>query len=320
MNLNKLYEKSLNLESLSSEEALFIINTPDANLEQLLTFSNEIKLKHVGKKVLLCGIINARSGKCSEDCSFCAQSAHHKTDAKVYPMLSKDEILDATNKAKQNHVQCFSIVTSGKGAANSADFQTVLETIKEVTGLNRCVSLGILSKEQFMQLKEAGLNKFHHNLETAESFFPKMCSTHTYADRVETIKAALSVGLKVCSGGIFGIGESTDQRVELGMAIRELDIESIPINILHPVKGTKLYGAVTPIRPEDILKLIACYRFLMPTRIIGVFGGREINLKDWQPKLFTAGANSILIGNYLTTSGSSVESDLEMITAAGLSY
>jgi len=320
LTLEPLYKKALNLKALTFEEALFIINTPDNNLVQLLEYANEIKLKHVGKKVLLCGIINARSGKCSEDCSFCAQSTFHSTDIKSYPMLSKKEILKSIHTAKENHAHNFSIVTSGKGMANKKDFETILESIKEIKSIGRCASLGILSKKQLVQLKSAGLDKFHHNLETAESFFPNMCTTHTYSDRIKTINNAKEAGLEVCSGGIFGIGESIPQRVELGIALRDLKINSVPINILHPINGTKLYGKVKKMETPDILKLIATFRFLMPTIILGVIGGREVNMGNNQSKIFTAGANSIMIGDYLTTSGNSVESDLRMIKDARLTY
>ncbi len=316
--LEAIYDKALGDELVSREEALFIINTPDEQLDTLLDYTNRLKLEKVGNEVLLCGIVNAKSGKCSEDCSFCAQSAHHKTKAEVYPLLSSKELLDASDKAKVNGVQCFSIVTSGKGVTSEQDFSVIKDTISSVEQLNRCASLGILSKAQFQELKKAGLNKYHHNLETAESFFANMCTTHSYEERVETIKAAKEAGLEVCCGGIFGIGESLEQRVELGLAIRELDVESVPINIVNPIEGTRIYSQIVPMRPQDILKLIATYRFLLPRKIIGVFGGREHNLKEWQPQIFPAGANAILLGNYLTTTGNAADVDLAMIKEAGL--
>jgi biotin synthase len=318
MNLEKLYEKALAKQPLTLEEGCFLISLPDARLDELLQYANEIKLHHVGKEVVLCGILNARSGKCSEDCSFCAQSAHHKTGVAEYPLLEKEEIVAAAKKAKDGHTGCFSIVTSGRGVVNNKDFEKILATVPEIEGMNRCVSLGILSKEQAKALKAAGLNKYHHNLEAAPSYFPEMCTTHTFDERAETIQNAKAAGLEVCVGGIFGIGENEKQRVELALEIKSLDPASVPINILHPVPGTKTYGKVSPLTIPEILKIIATFRFIMPDKIIGVFGGREYHLKEQQPKIFTAGANSILVGNYLTTNGGSVESDLQMIAAAGL--
>ena len=178
--------------------------------------------------------------------------------------------------------------------------------------------MGLITKEQAIKLKEAGLEKFHHNLETAESFFSNMCTTHSYKDRVATIMNAKSAGLRVCVGGIFGIGESLQQRIELGVAIADLDVDSVPINIVHPIEGTKIYGRTEKVSVNDVLKLIATYRFLMPDKVIGVFGGRESNLGDRQQEIFGAGANSILVGNYLTVMGNKAIDDINMLKELGL--
>ena len=316
--LEYIYNKSLHDERLTEEEALFIINTSDEELDTLLEFSNQLKLEKVGREVILCGIVNAKSGRCSEDCSFCAQSAHHKTAAPNYPLLSKDQMVGAAVKAKDQGVGCFSVVTAGKGVRDGAEFQEISAAIEAIESLNKCASLGIVTLEQLIKLKASGLNKYHHNLETAESFFSQFCTTHTYKERVQTIKMAKQAGLEVCSGGIFGLGETPAQRVELGLALRDLNVDSVPINILNPIEGTRVFSSVKPIRVEDILKLIATFRFIMPDKIIGVFGGREYHLKDKQPLLFPAGANAILLGNYLTTEGSPAEMDLQMIKNAGL--
>ncbi len=318
LNLTAIYEKALGCKKLSKQEAEFIINTSDENLPELLSLADKLRKKYFKKKVMLCGIVNARSGNCSEDCSFCAQSGHNKAEIKKYPLLNKTELVSAAKKAKQAGVGCFSLVTSGKGLNQEKDLSVVQETLSEINGMNKCTSLGILSKAQLAKLKKAGLNKYHHNLETAKSFFQNICTTHSYADRVKTIKNAHAAGLKVCSGGIFGLGETPEQRVELGLDIRNLPVESVPINILHPIPGTAIYGKVKTLRWQDILKLIATYRFLMPDRTIGVFGGREYNLKSQQKKIFQAGANSILIGNYLTTKGNSVKADLQLLKQAGM--
>jgi len=295
-----------------------LINISDGNLDQLLNFANDIRIKFTNNKVVLCGIVNAKSGKCSEDCSFCAQSGHHQAEIKTHQLLNKDQLIEAAANSKEAGTDCFSIVTAGKSIKSDEEFNTILETIPQIKDMNKCVSLGALSQAQFKQLKNAGLNKYHHNLETAESFFPQMCTTHNYQERMQTIKNAKAAGLKICCGGIFGIGETPEQRIELAFAIRDLDVESVPLNILHPVEGTRIYEKVEKIRWQDILKLIATFRFILPDKIIGVFGGREENLKEHQNKIFKAGANSILIGDYLTTKGNKIEEDLKMIQNAGL--
>lgn len=313
------YNEPMNTSSppISFSEALSILNTPDDQLDDLLARTDELTQSHVGKEVLLCGIVNAKSGECSEDCSFCSQSVHHNTEASVYPLLKKESLKAAQNKAKAEGVSCFSIVTAGRGAPEGDDFETILGALNSFDGTYTCTSMGIMTKEQLQQLKDAGMDKYHHNLETARSFFNKMCTTHQYEERVQTIRYAKEVGLQVCSGGIFGLGETLEQRVELALELRDLDVDSVPLNILHPIEGTKIYGTVTPIRPQDILKLLAMFRWVMPTKIIGLFGGRERNLQEWQPKMFAAGANSMLVGNYLTTTGNPVDLDWQLIEGAG---
>jgi biotin synthase len=319
MSITSIYDKSISNIKITFSEALELINTSDIDLSELLDRANEIRKKYFGNQVILCGIVNAKSGKCSEDCSFCAQSAFHKTSVDEYPLLAKESILKAVNDAKTNHTGCFSIVTSGKGyVTNEKELESILEVVSEISGVKKCASLGLITKEQAIKLKEAGLEKFHHNLETAESFFSNMCTTHAYKDRVATIMNAKSAGLRVCVGGIFGIGESLEQRVELGMAIAELDVDSVPINIVHPIEGTKIYGRTEKVAVNDVLKLIATYRFLMPDKVIGVFGGRESNLGDRQKEIFRAGANSILVGNYLTVKGNKAMDDINMLKELGL--
>ena len=305
------------MPATSFAEAIAILQTPDDQLDDLLARTDELTQSNVGKEVLLCGIVNAKSGACSEDCSFCSQSAHHNTQASVYPLMKKESLQAAQNKAKAEGVSCFSIVTAGRGAPEGDDFETILGALTAFEGTYTCTSMGIMTKQQLQALKEAGMDKYHHNLETARSFFSQMCTTHSYEERVQTIRFAKEVGLQVCSGGIFGLGESLEQRVELAMELRELDVDSVPINIIHPIKGTKVYDHLEPMRPQDILKLLAMFRWVMPGKIIGIFGGREHNLREWQPKMFRAGANAMLIGNYLTTQGNPVDLDWQLIQSAG---
>ncbi|MDD4178626.1 MAG: biotin synthase BioB [Candidatus Margulisbacteria bacterium] len=322
MELLNLAEAVIAGTLISQAEANELLRTPDSELLTLLSAAEKIKRHFKGNKVKLCGIVNAKSGRCSENCSFCAQSAHHKTDCQVYPLMSEKELVEAAKAAEKNmSATCFSFVTSGKTVHSDFELRTLgsaLATITRETKLNRCVSLGTLNLEQIQQLKKFGLKRLHHNLETAESFFPQMCTTHSYSDRVKTIKLAKEAGLEVCSGGIFGIGESDVQRVELAFALREIGVDSVPINILNPIPGTPAAVNHHPMTPFEVLKLVATYRFILPTQDIGIFGGREKALGTLQPMMFIAGANVTLIGNYLTTKGQEPTKDLQMIRELGL--
>ncbi|MFA6431617.1 MAG: biotin synthase BioB [Candidatus Margulisiibacteriota bacterium] len=322
MNYQELAQKVIGGYAVSPAEALLIITTEDKDIYTLLDAANTVRFKYKGKKIRLCAISNAKSGRCSENCSFCAQSSHHKTKVETYPLVSENEIVTyAKDAEKDMQATCFSIVTSGKTVHSEDDLNTIGNAVKKIsneTGMNRCVSLGTLSKEQIIKLKNSGLKRLHHNLETAKSFFNNVCGTHSYEERVATIKAAKEAGLEVCSGGIFGLGESEEQRIEFAFELKELGVESVPINILNPVEGTPAAKNYKPMRPLDILKLIAAYRFILPKQDIGILGGRELNLRHLQPLIFPAGANVILIGNYLTTKGQSPEKDLEMIRDLGL--
>lgn len=322
MIFSELAQKSINGELLSFDEALALINTKDEDTFELLSSANNIRKTFFGNKVKLCAIVNAKSGKCSENCSFCAQSGHHKTEAATYPLMKSDEISSAAKNSEKNmKATCFSIVTSGKSVFSDPEMDEIGSAIKTITGetdMNRCVSLGTLSRDQIKQLKSQGLTRLHHNLESAESFFDKICTTHTYEERLKTIKAAKEEGLEVCSGGIFGLGETLEQRVEFGITLRDLDVQSVPINILHPVAGTPAAENYKPMRPLEVLRLVATYRFMMPKCDIGIFGGREKALGSLQPLMFLAGANVTLVGDYLTTKGQEPSKDLQMIQDLGL--
>ena len=317
-----LAAKAIAETGVNQAEALVLINAPDSELFPLLSAAERIRRHFHGNKVKLCGIVNAKSGRCSENCSFCAQSAHHQTACSVYPLMSEKELVTAGKNAERGQsATCFSFVTSGKTIHTDEELSMIgsaLTTLAKETKLNRCVSLGTLNLEQIIKLKEAGLKRLHHNLETAESYFPKMCTTHSYKDRVKTIKFAQEAGLEVCSGGIFGLSETLEQRVELAFALKALGVQSVPINILNPVEGTPAAKNYQPLTPFEVLKLIATYRFILPTQDIGVFGGREKALGELQPLMFIAGANVTLIGDYLTTKGQAPDRDLKMIADLGL--
>ncbi|HUU51106.1 MAG TPA: biotin synthase BioB [Nitrospinota bacterium] len=312
-------EKILREEPIEYKEALELISLGDEHLFDILFFSDKIRKKYKGNKVNLCSIVNAKSGRCAEDCAFCAQSAYFKTDIQEYPLLNQDDILNKAQNAKRIGAHEFSIVTSGK-ALKEDELERVtsfISTLKDSNSIIRCASLGMLSKEMALSLKEAGLQNYHHNLETSKSFFNNICTTHSYGENFETIKIAKEAGLYVCCGGIVGMGETKEQRIELAFALRELDVDSVPINFLNPIKETGLEKRPL-MEPMEALKTIALFRFILPKKEIVICGGREVTLRDLQPMMFMAGASGILIGDYLTTKGRKPKEDLQMIKDLGL--
>jgi biotin synthase len=285
---------------------------------ELFLFANRIRDKFRGRYVDLCSIVNAKSGACPEDCSFCAQSARHKVDIDVYPLIDKEKIINAAKEAVKRGVKRFCIVTSGKGPSEK-DLKKICSYITELRslGLKPCATLGILTYEQLSMLKEAGLNRYHHNLETSEAFFPEICTTHTFRDKIKTIETAKSLGLSVCSGGIFGMGESWEDRIDMAFTLRDLNVDSIPINFLTPIRGTPMESRDL-LNPIEALKIISIYRLILPDREIRICGGRPNTLRDLNSFIFLAGADGLLIGNYLTTAGRDPEKDLQLISDLGL--
>jgi len=303
---------------LCRDEAAEILATPKEEVFHLLASANDVRRHFKDDRADFCGIVNVKSGACPEDCAFCAQSVHHDTDAPVYPLMEINEVLKRARAAEAAGANCF--VTSGPGVETEEEFERVCDSISAIareTSLDRCASLGALDREQLERLKAAGLQSLHHNIETAESHFDNICSTHSYADRIRTVGLAKKVGFYVCSGGIFGMGESAEQRIEMAFALRELDVDSVPLNFLNPIPGTKLETA-EPLSALDILKTIAMFRFVLPDKDIRVCGGRERNLRSLQPLMYVAGANCAVLGNYLTTPGRDSSEDLEMIADLGL--
>jgi biotin synthase len=272
-----------------------------------------------GRGIRLCAIVNAKSGRCPEDCAFCAQSAHHQTEIEAYPFMGPDEILLKAQEAKAMGARRFAIVTSGKAlsAKELAKAVQAIRLIKEEAGLIPCASLGMLTKEAALRLKEAGLNRFHHNLETARSFFPRICTTHAYEEDLDTLRNAKEAGLQVCSGGIFGLGESPEQRLELAYTLKEQSVDSVALNFLDPIPGTPLESSQA-LAPLEHLRFVALFRFILPDKDIRICGGREYGLRDLHPLVFWAGASGIMIGNYLTTMGRDHQADLQMIRDLGL--
>jgi biotin synthase len=317
--IEEICGKVLEGKGIKKEEVLRLSRAGGGDIFSLLEAANRIREKFRGDEVDLCAVVNAKAGNCSEDCIFCSQSAHHRANIERFPLVSAEEMLEAAKRAERMEAAEFGLVTSGRGINDreAAVIGEGLRLIGEKLSLRRCASLGALSEERARLLKESGLQRYHHNLESAESFFPQLCTTHSFRERLETVKVAKGAGLEVCSGGIFGLGETPEQRIELAFTLKELNVDSIPLNFLHPIPDTPCEEKLPP-TPLDILKTIALFRFVLPGKDIKVCGGRERNLRSLQPLLFLAGANGMLIGNYLTTSGQTPEADLQMIKDLGL--
>lgn len=303
-------------EPISQELALAVLESKPEQMSEIFVAAEKMRKKHFPRRMVLCAIVNGKCGNCSEDCSFCAQSCRSEARIETYPLLAPDEFLAARRTAAKHEIAFFSIVTSGK-ALTDRELDRICETIHfdQQPGPDWCCSFGCLSKEQLAKLKEAGFVRYHHNLETAESFFEEVCTTHAYADRIQTIRDAKAVGLDVCSGGIFGIGESKAQRVELALALAAEKVDSIPLNFLVPIEGTPLAGT-EPMRPLDILLSIAMFRLTNPMSEVRIAGGRE-HLRDLQTLIPAAGGNGLMIGDLLTVSGGQVERDLQWLKDLG---
>ena len=307
------------MNGIDNKDALALLESTGAEMYELFNRANQARIAHRGMDMELCGIINAKSGMCPENCKFCPQSVHSDSKVDCYPLASPETIIFAARAAKAGRVDRFSIVTSGEAVEDEAEIaaiETAIAGIGQEVGVAPCASLGLLSKETLLRFKAAGLTRYHCNLEAAKSFFENICTSHKWEDSADTIRIAKSIGLTVCSGGIFGLGESLAQRVELLDQIRALDVDSVPINFLNPIAGTPLENAA-PISPLECLKAVAVARLMMPEKNIRVCGGREHNLRDLQSWLLIAGVDGLMIGNYLTTAGRKVEDDLKMIADAG---
>ena len=296
-----LASKVISGGKISKDEAMKLYYEP---LEEICAKADEIR-KH------FC------AGRCSEDCKFCAQSAHHKTNAESYPLLSPDELTEKAKRDFSKGVVHYGIVTSGRNLSDD-EVDRVCEAVRKIkaeTGISVCVSLGLLTEEQYRKLKEAGVVRVHNNLETSEKFFPNVCTTHKFSDKVKAIKAAQRAGLPICSGGIMGIGESVEDRIDMALSLRELGVKNVPVNMLNPIPGTPL--ALRQVLGEDELRrIIAVYRFILPDAFIRLAGGRGL-LEDMGRECFESGANASISGNMLTTSGFSVESDMKLFDELG---
>lgn len=311
----KMKEKALNNIKLTREEGLKLFN---CDLESLLNEANEIRKEIHGEYADLCSIISGKSGSCGENCTYCAQSKYHKTNISNHGLLEYEEIKKVAKENEDEGVQRFSIVTSGRGLCGE-DFRKVVDyysRLNKELNINLCASHGIIDKESLVKLKNAGVKRYHHNLETSKAYYDKICTTHSYEERINTINYAKEIGLEVCSGGIIGLGESILDRIDLAITLRELEIKSIPINVLSAIKGTKLQD-MPPLEEEEILRTIAVFRFINPQAKIRLAAGRHL-LEFFGENAFKAGANATITGNLLTTCGNKIKDDKRLIEKVGM--
>jgi biotin synthase len=291
-------------------------------LYDLFYWANAIRHYYKGNEITCCAIMSARQGKCTEDCRFCAQSLWYETGVQEVPLVSEEAIRENALGAMASRASALGLVTSGKRLTHG-DLVSLCRGVRATIGgstkdvLPVHTSLGLLTQEGAKLLKLSGVRRYNHNLETSRRFFPKLCTTHTYEERLATIRVAKETGLEICSGGIFGVGESPEDRLELAFTLMELDVDTIPLNFLHPIPGTPL-GGNHRLSPMEILKIVALFRLILPDKEIKVAGGRQKNIRSLQSWMFYAGASSIIIGDYLTTRGSPPDEDLQMIADLGL--
>lgn len=300
---------------ITQDEALALSAAVDK--EALYAAADQIRAHFMGRTIDLCSIMNAQSGRCSEDCKWCSQSRRFKTGVEEYPLVSEEEGVEMALANSRQGVGRFSLVTSGRALKPKQVQQAcnIYTAIGKKSTIRLCASMGLLRKPELQKLKDAGVERYHCNIETAASHFPSLCSTHTFEDKLRTIRDAQSIGMMVCSGGIFGMGETLAQRIEMAFALRELGVDSIPINILNPIEGTPLYGS-KPLSDEDVLVSIALFRFINPTAHLRFAGGRNL-ISQIQEKALCAGVSAALVGDYLTTLGASIEQDKAMFKRLG---
>jgi len=298
---------------LTEEQGLLLAGLDSEHTTGLLFAANAIT-RAMGHRPFTCSITNAKSGTCSQDCTFCAQSGHYDTGSPTHPLLPLEELIERGLAMHKAGAKCYSLVTSGL-RLSSAEIDRICRCVMELksrTSLELSASLGLLSEDYADRLTRAGLTRYHHNLETARSYFPSICTTHDYEDDVATVRLARKHGLNICSGGILGLGETWAQRIELAATLADLKVDTVPLNFLSPIPGTPLQDS-SLLSPHDALKSVALFRFMLPRASITIAGGRERILGDFQSWLPLAGANGMMIGNYLTTKGRNLDADLRML-------
>lgn len=318
---NQILERILYGHIPTMEESLMLMHPDFMPLNELIHTANTITKHHHGKHLKMCAIYAAKVGKCSGDCAFCAQSAHHECAIDFIEMgdVSPYDIVAHATELQKHGVARFSLVTSGERLSDS-EFERILQIYQRLhseTGISLCASLGRLDEQRARSLVECGVTRYHHNIETACSFFPHICSTHSYADKLETIRIARTAGMEVCCGGIISMGETPRQRIEMAYALRELDVDSVPINILNPIPGTRLEKQPL-LSIDEILRTIALFRLIMPHKTLCFAGGRQNAMGDDEYAGYEAGINALIIGDFLTTHGKDLKEELSHLTALGI--
>lgn len=310
MDVKKLKEKVLQGYDINEQEAIELY---DADLDLLTDAANEIREFYMEDTFDLCTIINAKCGSCSENCKFCAQSGHYGKNVETYPLLDDEVIIADAIKQKEKGILRYSLVTSGKKLSDEdvLNEARIVKKIKEACDIEICISNGLLSYENFKILKDAGVSRVHNNLETAPSFFPSVCTTHTIEDKIKALEDARRAGLEVCSGGIIGLGETREQRIEMAMTLRDLGVKSIPVNVLNPIPHTP-FGQNDKLTEEEVIRTVAVYRFILKNSFIRLAGGRAL-FSDKGKSIFKSGANAAISGDMLTTSGINTKTDIEII-------
>jgi len=313
-------QKVLNGGFITRTEALDLAHTTGAEIYILAALASKIREQYTGNRIDLCSIINGKSGNCSEDCKFCSQSAFSTCTIDTYPLLDEEKIIQFAKDMERAGAHRFAIVTSGRGVTERdpdlIDIIPIIRRLKAETNLRLCISLGEVTEAAAIMLKNAGISRYHHNLETSEDYFPHIVTTHTFQDRIKTIQYARAAGMEICSGGIIGLGETMEQRIDLAYALQDLNVDSVPINILDTIPGTPLEDE-PPLPPLEIIKTFALFRFILPHVEIRSAGGREKLLRDMQSIGFMAGLNGMMVGNYLTTNGREIRNDLDLIQDMG---
>lgn len=314
MNLETLTAEVLNGKRISREEALFLYEQP---LEALCENADKIRRHFCSNHFDICTIINAKSGSCSENCKFCAQSAHHQTGAPSYPLLSREEIVAQARRDYEQGILRYSLVTSGRRLSDR-EVDEMCETVREIkekVGISVCISFGLLDEAQYRKLKEAGVTRAHNNLETSRRNFANICTTHSFDDKVEAIRAAQAAGLTVCSGGIMGLGETVEDRIDMALTLRELGIKSVPVNMLNPIPGTP-FEHNERLTEAAFRRIVAVYRFILPEASVRLAGGRGL-LGDKGRGCFVSGANAAISGDMLTTEGITAKTDMALLSELG---
>lgn len=301
--------------SVTRDEALALADEP---LDDLTAAADEIREKMCGNRFDLCTIVNGKCGRCPEDCKYCAQSVHYHTACQdTYPLLATEVLLEGARRNQEQGVLRYSIVTSGKRLSD-AEVEQVCGSIREIRrqiGIEVCVSFGFLDEEQFQKIKAAGASRVHCNLETSRNYFPQVCTTHTYDEKVAVLRAAKNAGLSICSGGIMGLGETMEDRIDMALALRDLGVKSVPVNLLNPIKGTP-YERNRILSNDELCRIVAVFRFIIPDGDIRLAGGRGL-VGDKGAKCFKSGANAAISGDMLTTAGVTVATDMALVEGLG---